>query len=211
MSGKHVLAIIVSEGNVKPPLTCLIRQTIRPEKVIVAIESFPQYEFAGERVGKAMRNALAQEHLERFTHLFRLDDDVLIEDDHLERSLELEGDLVGTGGYAMLIKLSAFYNLFEQYPIHPCEDSLIAHTFMNHGYSVHKSPCPITFYNPKKYPPRFYFTIGVFRYQIGFNPLSLLGCFRDKNGGNLVGLNMIHIWMGYLYAFLNQRFLHRKP
>lgn len=210
MNHPTVLAVVVSNGNIKTPLDCLLHQTRRPDKIVLAIQSFSQCSFVGERVGLAINHVIERLDLTQYTHIFRLDDDVKISPLHLEIALDQNADLVGTGGYAMLIKTEAFQKLFSSYPVHPCEDSLIAHKFLKAGYKVCRSPCEVEFYGKKSYPSELFFQIGVFRQQANFNLLSVLCSFRDKNGGNLVGLNVVHIWAGYLYAH-TCRFLHRKP
>jgi len=203
MSGK-VLAVIVSDGDYSLALDCLARQTVRPNKTVFATKTFPN-RFVGERVGLAIQDALSQIHLEDYQFLFRLDDDVVIPDNSIETLLNCHADLAGIGGYTMLIKTSVFRKLFPKYPVHPCEDSLIATTFKESGFKVCNYPVSVHFVKPKKVSGKLLFQVGIFRYRIKYNPISLLFSFRGKNGGNLVGAKVVFVWLGYLYAFVHRK------
>jgi hypothetical protein len=199
-----VLAIIVSDGDYTAQAECLAKQTVKPAKTLFATESFPEYQFAGERVGRAIREAFTTVDLQNYTHIFRIDDDVIIAHNHLEQSLAVDADLVGTGGYAMLINTRSFLSIFKEYPIDPCEDSVVAHAMYDLGYKIARVPCKVKFIKPMKYPPSFWFRIGIFRRMIRYSPVSLLLCFRDKNGGNLMGINVVYVWLGYVYALFHR-------
>jgi hypothetical protein len=205
MYGK-VLAVIVSDGDYSLALDCLARQTVKPAKTVFATKTFPNYRFVGERVGLAMRDVLSQVNLKDYQYLFRLDDDVVIPDNCIETLLNCHAHLAGIGGYIMLIRTSVFQKIFPEYPVHPCEDSMIASAFREFGYKVCRYPVHPHFVKPKKLSNELLFYVGLFRYRAKYNPVSLLLSFRDKNGGNLVGAKALFIWRGYLYALV-----HREP
>ena len=79
-----------------------------------------------------MRDALSKEKLDDFTHVLRVDGDVILPKRFIEAALNLNVDLVGRAGYAQMITTKAFKELFDNmYPVSFAEDSVLSHTVIS--------------------------------------------------------------------------------
>lgn len=202
MSGRRILCIVVSLGGHEKTIESIKHQTFPVSKIVVADKRFPQFRYVGERAGMAMRDALSKERLEDFTHILRVDGDTLLPRKFVEESLKPNADLVGCGGYAQLLKVSAFQDLFGGiYPVDFAEDTVLAQAIIlspkhvYHRYVVH----PIR-PAPKKYPITSWIKTGEARYRIGISFLLTCLSFRDYRSSTPVGFKAILIVMGFLSA-----------
>ncbi|PVX27759.1 MAG: hypothetical protein CW716_00610 [Candidatus Bathyarchaeum sp.] len=202
MSGPRVLCVVVSLSDCDRTVESVKQQTCPVSKLVIANKEFPQLRYAGERAGMAMRNALTEEQLDKFSHILRVDGDTILPKNFVEESLKLKADLVGCGGYAQLLKTSTFKDLFDNmYPVDFAEDTVLTETVIrspHHSYSKYVVK-PIT-PAPKKYPPSSWIKNGEFRYKIGMSFLLTCLSFRDRRSSTLVGFNSILIIMGFLRA-----------
>jgi hypothetical protein len=202
MSGHKVLCVVVTLGGYGRTVESVKQQTYPVSKLVIANEPFPQFQSVGERTGMAMRNALSKERLDDFTHILRVDGDTILPKNFVEESLKLNADLVGCGGYAQLLKNSAFKQLFNNtYPVDFAEDTVLAEAVIRsprHVYSKYVvkpiTPAPI------KYPITSWIKNGEFRYKTGMSFLLTCLSFRDYRSSTLVGFKSVLIIMGFLRA-----------
>jgi len=202
MSGPRILCVVVSLGGHDNTVDSIKNQTCPISKLVIADKPFPQFRYVGERVGMAMRDALSKIRLDDFTHILRVDDDTILPKNFVEESLKLNADLVGCGGFAQLLKTSAFKDLFGNiYPVDFAEDTVLSQAVIRspkHVYSKYVVNPIIP--PPKKYPISSYIANGEARYRIGIPFLLTCLSFRDHRSSNLVGFKSILIIMGYLRA-----------
>ncbi|MEM4899998.1 MAG: glycosyltransferase family A protein [Thermofilum sp.] len=126
-----ILAVIPTlKDDPSEAVRSLLRQTLRPTRIIVVSGSKslekaisrkscclkvvyvkPELkEHVGVRVGKAINAALAGENLAKYHYLLKLDADVKLHPESLERHVRLGADLVGLGPF-MLIKMEKFLSI----------------------------------------------------------------------------------------------------
>jgi hypothetical protein len=200
MSGVKILCIIVSLGGYEKTLQSVKNQTVQPVKIVVADKPFPQFRFAGERAGMAMRDVLSREKLDDYTHILRVDGDTVLPKDFIEHSLNKNVDLVGWG-YAQLLRVSAFMNLFNGvYPVDFAEDSCLSLAVIysnKHTFDRGKKPILPP---PRKYPVQSWLEYGACRYRLGYSLLRTLAAFRNYRSTTFVGLKIVWVFMGYLRA-----------
>ena len=149
-----------------------------------------------------MRNALAKEELDSFGYILRVDGDTILPKNFVEESLKLNADLVGCGGYAQLLKMSTFKDLFDNvYPVGFAEDTVLTQAVIRSPHHIYSKYAvkPIT-PAPKKYPLSSWIKNGEFRCKIGVPFLLTCLSFRDRRSSTLVGFNSILIIMGFLRA-----------
>ncbi|UCC58204.1 MAG: glycosyltransferase family 2 protein [Candidatus Bathyarchaeum sp.] len=201
MFGTKILCVIVSTGDYEKTLQSIKDQTVQPEKIVIADKPYPQFRFVGERVGMAMRDALSREKLDNYTHILRVDGDTILQKDHVQHSLSKNVDLVGGGGYAQLLKVSAFKDLFNcDYPVDFAEDSCLSWAVIySNKHTFHKGKKPIL-PSPKKYPIQSWLEYGAARNRFGYSLFRTLAAFRNYRSTTFVGFKIIWVILGYLLA-----------
>jgi hypothetical protein len=201
MSGNKILCVIVSDCGCEKTLQSVKDQTIQPEKIVIADKLYPQFRFIGERVGMAMRDALSGENLDNYTHVLRVDGDTILPNDHIQYALNKNADLVGDGGYAQLLRVSAFKDLFNGvYPVDFAEDSCISWAVIySNKHTFHKGKKPIL-PSPKKYPIKSWLEYGACRHRFGYSILRTMAAFRNYRSTTFVGFKIVWIMLGYLLA-----------
>lgn len=201
MSGVEIICVIVSLGGYEKTLQSVKNQNVQPAKIVIADKPFPQFRFAGERAGMALRDILLKEKLDDYTHILRVDGDTILPENYIEHSLSKNVDLVGMGGYAQLIRISAFKDLFDcLYPIDFAEDSCLSWAVIySNKHTFDKGKTPIL-PPPKKYPVEAWFEYGACRYRFGYSLFRTLAAFRNYRSTTFVGLKVVWVIMGYLRA-----------
>jgi hypothetical protein len=200
-SGIRILCVIVSLGDCEKTLQSIKDQTIQPTKIVIADKSYPQFRFVGERVGMAMRDALSREKLDNYTHILRVDGDTILPKDHVKYCLRKNADLVGDGGYAQLLKVSAFKDLFNcEYPVDFAADSCLSWAVIySNKHTFHKGKKPIL-PPPRKYPMQAWLEYGAARHRFGYSLFRTLAAFRNYRSTTFVGFKIIWAILGYLQA-----------
>ncbi|MCW4035373.1 MAG: hypothetical protein CW716_00070 [Candidatus Bathyarchaeum sp.] len=202
MSGPRILCVVVSLGGYDKTVESINRQTCPVSKLVIANKPFPEFKYIGERAGMAMRDALSKECLDDFTHILRVDGDTVLPKNFVEESLKSNADLVGCGGYAQLLTVSVFKDLFAYiYPVDFAEDTVISQAVIRSPHHVY-SKYVVNPVNPlpKKYPITSWIKNGEARYRIGISFLLTCLSFRDRRSSTLVGFKSILIVMGFLRA-----------
>lgn len=130
-----VLAIIASNEPSGPTRQSLESQTIAPARIVVADRTFND-RIVGVRIAKAINTAIDNLDLAEFDWFLRVDGDMILPPEWVEKSLASGADVVGRGGYALLIRMSAFVALGSHWPIIAPEDSFIILKLQSLGFKT---------------------------------------------------------------------------
>jgi len=193
----RILAVVPAmREDVRKILRSLLGQTVAPERVIVAVGSRNLEKFlarnlplegwsrkvevvyvrpdlkehVGVRVAKAINRALEQVNLHLYDYLLKVDADVLMPHDYVERCLSLGADLVGLGPF-MLVRMKPFLRLLGgRWPEVPADDAYVAMRFRAAGLKVAPWPqrLPVSKTGGNW---RYYYYRGFTDFEVGFDPL----------------------------------------
>jgi len=122
------------------------------------------------RVAKAINRALEQVNLHLYDYLLKVDADVLMPHDYVERCLRLGADLVGLGPF-MLVRMKPFLRLLGgRWPEVPADDAYVAMRFRAAGLKVAPWPqrLPVSKMGGNW---RYYYYRGFTDFEVGFDPL----------------------------------------
>jgi hypothetical protein len=209
MFGDKVLCIIVSLGGHEKTFQSVEEQTVQPVKIVIANKPFPQFRFVGERAGMAIRDVLVKENLDNYTHILRVDGDTILPKDYIEHSLSKNVDLVGMGGYAQLLKVSAFKELFDcVYPIDFAEDSCLSWAVIYSNKHTYSNGIKPMLPPPKKYPVQAWLEYGACRYRFDYSLFRTLAAFRNHRSTTFVGFKVVWVIMGYFRAIAQRQKKH---
>jgi len=133
-------------------------------------------EHVGVRVAKAINQALRTLDLPAFDYLLKVDADVLMKTDYLEKCVSLGADLVGLGPF-MLVRVKPFLLLLRgKWPETPADDAYVMMAFKARGLRV--APCPPDLLVRRKGGARgswrYYYLRGVDDWRVGFDPIREL-------------------------------------
>ena len=160
----RVLAVVPTlREDPRRVLRLLLNQSLRPELIIVvagssslakfltnilsAEEGFSEKvkviymkpelaEHVGVRVGKAINHVLNNIDLRKYDFLLKVDADVEMPLNYLERCLKLGADLVGLGPF-MLVKMEPFLKLLSgRWPEVPTDDAYVMMCFKAAGLRI---------------------------------------------------------------------------
>lgn len=200
MSSKpRILAVIPTlDDDPTETIDTIMKQTIRPERIIIAVGSKKLYEklvasskykdvtisytepnykeFVGKRVAVALNNSLSNVNLEEYDWLLRVDADALLPSNFVEENMKADADYVGKAGYAMLIKMKTFIKVFNgRFAEVGAEDSYIGLKLMSLGFDVRRwllSP-KLKRKSGSHHSWRYYFMRGKETYRLGYEPLHV--------------------------------------
>jgi len=138
-------------------------------------------EYVGLRVAKGLNYALSTVKIENYDYILRVDADVILPPDFIEKNLRIDADVVGKAGYAMLIKTSSFLKVFKgRFREVNAEDSYFNLKFSKEGYKV-KSwlRAPVLMRRSGRHHSyRYYVTRGIEMYRLGYEPLHVIENLR---------------------------------
>jgi hypothetical protein len=198
-----VLAVVASHEPSGPTYASLLQQTVVPSRIIVADKIFPG-ERAGVRVRKAINFALEGVDLQSFDWFLRVDGDVVLPADWIQRSVATGADVIGRGGYALLIRMGAFLAIGGRWPAVLKEDSFMVLKLASMGYRI--SPyvvSPVFLRAPGRGTDRLrinsFISDGYWNWKLGYEPVhavynSVSGAIRRKNPKFLLAI------VGYFFA-----------
>jgi len=172
----------------------VLNQTIKPDMIVILPKKV-QARGIGAKVSKVLNEGLSNINLKNYDYILRLDGDTILPSDFIERNIQGEPDLRGTGGYAMLIKISAFLEVMHG-KFHPeSDDSYMSAKFrMKHKtvnrFEVKPYPSKRKYHNPTYYLDR-----GETMYKIGYTPIQLFTSLRFDP------LNLL-AFVSYLFSFI---------
>jgi hypothetical protein len=197
-----VLAVIASNEPSDATRRSLESQTVPPAQIVVADRTFSD-RYVGIRVAKAINSALDSLDLARFDWFLNVDGDVVLPPDWIERSAASGADVVGRGGYALLVRMSAFVAVGSRFPVVEAEDSLLMMKLQSLGFKA----------VPYVVKPKFtrelgrgvdqslfmFFRKGISKWKLGYEPAhavytSLISAKRMRNLRYLLGV------FGYFFA-----------
>lgn len=205
-----VLVVIV--GKVGSPIQKTVdsikSQTFKRFSIKFANKRFSDSLPIGVRCGKAINHLFVKVDLSKYSHILRVDNDTSLPPTYLEKSLELNVDMVGIGGFAQLIRMDAFLQCFDGvYPEEYAEDSFVFYTLRVKGFKVvRERPVKPILPPPKMYSRKQWFLRGKSRYRFGYSLFGVCKGFRDKRQSTKVGLNVVYEIFGFLFAWF-----HKNP
>ncbi|MCD6530481.1 glycosyltransferase family 2 protein [Candidatus Bathyarchaeota archaeon] len=133
-------------------------------------------EYLGLRVAKALNYALKKVKVEDYDYILRVDADIKLPPDFIEKNLEIDAEIVGKAGYAMLIKTKSFLKIFNgRFPEVPAEDSFLNLSLMSRKRKVEdwRTPPILLKQSRKKHSWRYYFHRGEAMYKLGYEPIHV--------------------------------------
>jgi len=136
----------------------------------------------GERVATAINKALAEEKLAEYDYVLKVDADVILPPDFIEKNLANLPDFIGSGGSAMLFKTSAFLKAFKgKYPEVFADDTYVASKFLYKGYNVKRWRRQPQFRKreTQHHSYRHELQRGIEWYKLGYEPLHVLDYPRE--------------------------------
>ena len=106
------------------------------EKVRVIYVKPELTEHVGVRVGKAINNVLNNIPLHKYDFLLKVDADIVMPLNYVERCLKLKADLVGLGPF-MLVRMEPFLKLLSgRWPEVPTDDAYVMMCFKAAGLRI---------------------------------------------------------------------------
>lgn len=164
----------------------------------------------GKRVGAAINVALANVNLMDYDYIFKVDSDVTLPNDFIEKNLQGMPDFVGSGGSAMLFKSNAFLNSFEgKYPEVPADDTYLSLKLLYDGYTVRvwKRQPHLQKRGKKHHSYKHYVQRGIDLYKLGYEPIHVFhypqGFICDIKALTFP-MYKFFLLMGYLSAVLRR-------
>lgn len=182
-------------------INSLNSQTIKPERIIVVAGTTRVYreskergietvfvkpnltEHIGIRVSKAMNVAIRtlNINLNEYDYLLKVDDDVVLPPDFIERCILEGADCVGGSGYAELFKMKTFIELFGgSFPEVVSDDTFREFLVMVSNRKFSKWPVKPIMRLKKKHGWRYYYELGYDRYKLGYDPIHII--FHLRHG-----------------------------
>jgi len=171
------------------PLISLMRQTIKPSKIVIVaaypsacVDYFKGVRIeclvirpdtslsVGERVGIALTIAFKLFLTEDYDYMLKLDSDIYFDERFIEENIKAGYDLMGRGA-GMIIKVKKFLEIFDhKWPISPLDDATVVELFRVRGYKVlpWKWVYPAKLVRKPKYDASRAFKIGYEFYRLGF-------------------------------------------
>jgi len=206
----RILAVIPTlRDDPSKTIESLIAQTIPIQRILVAVGSknlynfltshsvewnHPQIQFiyvkpssdicVGKRIAKALNVVLRSVNLEEFDYLLRVDADTVLPDHFVEENLKLNAHIVGSAGFALLIKVKPFLHLSRGRFQEVCaEDSYLLYSFMQNGCSAKpwKVMPKLLRESGKPYSWKYFYVRGVEMYKIGYEPLHVIGSLKNDS------------------------------
>ena len=127
-------------------------------------------EHVGVRVGKAINHVLSNIDLGKYDFLLKIDADVAIPLDFIERCLRLEADLVGLGSF-MLVRTKPFIRLLGgRWPEVPADDAYVMMCFRAAGLKTALWPKGVILKRKSGGNWKYYYYRGICDFKIGLDP-----------------------------------------
>lgn len=130
-----VLAIIASHESTEQTRLSLESQSIPPVQIAVADEVFHDRN-VGIRVARAINSVLEWLDVSEFDWFLRVDGDILLPHDWIEKSVASGADVIGRGGYALLVRMSAFSAVGYRFPVVENEDTMLVLKLQSLGFKA---------------------------------------------------------------------------
>jgi len=224
MRNLRILVLIPTlDENPTETILSITKQTVKVSKIILIVGSRPLFnkllktktaslvnilyfrpcmgEPLGLRVAKALNYALSSITIKEYDYILRVDADTLLPKNFIEKNMEINADIVGRSGRAMLIKNQTFLRVFKgRFPEVASEDTFLKLCIMSKGGKVAdwRVP-PISLKTSRKrHSWRYYFYFGIERYRLGYEPIHIIERFRAYK------LMNCFLLIGYVTALLKK-------
>jgi hypothetical protein len=200
----RILAIVPTlRDDPTETVQSIIRQSVEISKILVVIGSKSLYnklvvvklerteyiyvepnfsQPLGKRVAVAINTALAKEVLEEYDYILKVDAETILPRDFVKENLKNLPDFIGSGGCAMLFKVSPFLKaLGGKYPEVFADDTYLASKFLYEGYSVKRWLCSPQFKIREKGHHSYKHGLqrGIEWYKLGYEPVHVLNFPRE--------------------------------
>jgi hypothetical protein len=152
-------------------LQSLLNQTVPLNMIVVMMQHVPGSNL-GRKVSFLFNKAMSRISFQEYDYILRVDGDVILPSNYLEKNMELHADVVGTGGYAMLLKTSTFKKIMDGKLHRESDDSYLFAKFKMLGCIV-KKPIVDAYHVEKNHKPFYYLERGRIAYQVGYEPLHM--------------------------------------
>ena len=203
------MKILALMNSINPPqdtIDSVRNQTVKVDKFIIMTEKLDDKLPIGVRQGILINKALKWINLQDYDWILKIDDDVFLPRNFIEENLKQGGDIIGTGGHALLIKVKSFLSVFDKYPEVISDDTYLGLKFVCFGYkrsSWKVRAIWLRFKNRpiwlrlKKDDWLYHFYRGTCLYRLGYEPIHL---FYDSVNPR------INPWIisGYFYSFFSR-------
>ena len=136
----------------------------------------------GKRVGAAINTALAKWDFKEYDYILKVDSEVTLPRDFVEKNIQEAPDFVGSGGFAMLFKISSFLKVLGgRYPEVMADDTYLALDFLYKGCTVQRwRRAPDVAVREKGHHSyRHHFNAGAEHYRLGYEPVHVLKVLSD--------------------------------
>lgn len=164
----------------------------------------------GKRVGAAINTALVKVNFKEYDYILKVDAEITLPRDFVEENLQEAPDFVGSGGFAMLFKTSAFLKVLGgRYPEVMADDTYLALDFLYKGCTVKrwKRAPDVVVREKGHHSYRHHFNAGIELYRLGYEPVHvfefLRGLFQDVFKGRIEIARVLPIF-GYFSAVLRR-------
>ena len=135
-----------------------------------------------------------------------MDADVVLPPDWIEKATTLGADVVGRGGYALLVRMSAFKAVGYRFPVLEAEDSMLILKLMSLGFKRVTYTEPVFLRGMMRGTDSTmltFFRNGIWRWKMGYEPVHAvyIPVVAAAHEGNLRFLFQI---IGYFFALLSR-------
>ena len=156
----------------------VLNQTV-PVTMIISLPERVNGSTVAAKLSKVLNNGLNVVDLNFFDYILRVDSDVVLPSDFIEKNLQGEPDGVGDAGYAMLLKVQSFVKVLNA-RFHPLsDDSYTRYKMLMAGckwrdYTVEPE---LLRQAGKSYNAKYFLQRGELMYALGYEPIHVLFSF----------------------------------
>lgn len=176
----------------------ILSQTVLVDK-IVFVDGRVRGGNLPSRVSYVLNRSVKNIDIEQYDYILRVDCDTILSRDFLEKALVGMPDLVGNGGYAMLIRVKPFLDLMGGKFNRESDDSYIFYKFKVEGLKVRLSDNTNLKTRVHQHSTHDQMFKGTIYYKIGYEPIHVLGfLFRNRAWGDSMGL----LVLGYFISLI---------
>jgi hypothetical protein len=202
---KIVALIPTLDEDANTTIRSIKNQTVKTSRILVAVGSRQLYEklstakstgvqyvYAqpdfrqplGKRVAIALNTILTKVNIREYEYILKVDADVTLPRHFIEENLEENADCLGGSGCAMLIRATAFLEVFNgKFAEVAADDTFLSLEFRRRGYSVKGWQVFPILRKKRPHSYRWYLSLGTEMYKMGYEPIHVLERMRwDRRG-----------------------------
>jgi hypothetical protein len=174
---KKILCVIPSlpQDLSRATIPSILGQT-HPIDILLVLPKKVEGGTLAERLSWILNDGLSHVRLEDFDYILRVDGDVVLPLDFVEKNLEGEPDLRGDVGSAQLIKTSTFLRVMKG-RFHPeSDDHYLGLRYVKEKCKVYGDYLvkPFMVRGHEHQGVRYYLDSGTLEYKLGFEPIHLI-------------------------------------